>query len=145
MRAAGALGLAIQFHMIPVHAPRVRALAEAFVETPFLIDHLARSGFGTPAEFAQVLEMAALPNVHMKFSGVRYSSREDYPHRDVRALVRQVYDAFGPYRIIWGGVGKDLEEFQRQRELLDECFHFATEADRARIRGGNAMRLFWKA
>lgn len=142
-RKAHELGLAIQMHIIPVHAPEVRALAEEFSDTKVIIDHLARSGFGTPAEYAQVLEMGRLANVIMKYSAVRYSSREDYPHRDVRALVRLTYDAFGPDRMIWGGLGRTMEEFRRQRALFEEMFAFASERDRAKIRGGNARRLFW--
>lgn len=142
-RKAHQLGLAIQMHIIPVHAGDVAALAAEFADTKVIIDHLARSGFGTPAEYAQVLEMKRLPNVIMKFSGVRYSSREEYPYRDVRALVRLTYDAFGPDRMIWGGLGHNMEEFRRQRALFEEMFAFAGAADRAKIRGGNALRLFW--
>jgi len=143
IRAAHRLGLAIQIHMIPVHAPQVHYLAAEFPQTVFVIDHLARSGFGTPAEFASVLEMAQLPNVVMKFSGVGYSSRQEYPYRDVRALVRQTFQAFGFERMIWGGLGKNAKDHELQKDLFDETFAFTNEANRARIRGGNAHRLFW--
>lgn len=142
-RKAHELGLAIQMHIIPLHAPEVHALAAEFGGTTVIIVHLARSGFGTPAEYAQVLEMGRLPNVIMKFSAVRYSSREDYPHRDVRALVRLTFDVFGPDRMIWGGLGRSMEEFRRQQALFEEMFAFASEAERAKIRGANARRLFW--
>ncbi len=131
-------------HMIPCHAPQVHFLAAEFSETPVVIDHLARSGFGTPAEYFQVLEMAYLPNVIMKFSGIRYSSRQDYPYRDVRALVRRTFDVFGPDRMIWGGLGKTLEEFKLQTALFEEMFAFTKADDRAKIRGLNALRLYWK-
>jgi len=143
-RKAHELGLAIQMHIIPAHAAEVAALAAEFADTKVIIDHLARSAFGTPAEYAQILEMKRLPNVIMKFSGVRYSSREEYPYRDVRALVRLTYEAFGPERLIWGGLGHNMAEFRRQQALFEEMFAFASVADRARIRGANAMRLFWR-
>jgi predicted TIM-barrel fold metal-dependent hydrolase len=144
IRAAHKLGLVIQMHMIPVHAPQIHALAAEFPETTFLLDHLARSGFGTPAEFAQVLEMARLRNVWMKFSAVNYSSREPHPHRDTRALVRHVYHSFGPDRMVWGGLGHSMKEYMERREIFEESFQFISEAERAKIRGGNAMRLYWK-
>jgi predicted TIM-barrel fold metal-dependent hydrolase len=143
IRAAHKLGLAIQMHMIPVHATQVRYLAAEFSETTFIIDHLARSGFGTPAEYAQVLEMAFLPNVIMKFSGVSYSSRQEFPYRDVRALVRQTFEAFGPDRMIWGGLGQNMADYKKQQSLLEETFAFTNAANIAKIRGGNAQRLFW--
>jgi len=129
--------------MTPVHAPQVTYLAAEFSRTVFLIDHLANSGAGTPAEYAQVLEMAHLPNVMMKFSGLRHSSRRPYPYRDARALVRQTYQAFGPERMIWGGLGHNMEEWRRQRHLFEETFAFTDGVERAKIRGRNAMRLFW--
>ena len=142
-RKAHELGLAIQMHIIPCHAPQIHELASDFRQMPVIIDHLARSSFGTPAEYAQVLELARLPNVIMKFSGVRYSASEEYPFRDVRALVRQTYDAFGPDRMIWGGLGRSVAEFKQNKAVFDEMFAFAPEADRLKIRGQNAMRLFW--
>ena len=114
-----------------------------FPEATFIIDHLARSGFGTPAEYARILEMATLPNVIMKFSGVRYSSRADYPYRDVRPLICQTYDAFGPDRMIWGGLGKNIDDYKLQRDLFEESFAFISEAEKAKVRGSTAMRLFW--
>ena len=45
------LGLAIQMHFIPFYAPQIGALAERFREMPVILDHLARAGQGTPAEY----------------------------------------------------------------------------------------------
>jgi predicted TIM-barrel fold metal-dependent hydrolase len=73
---------------------------------------------------------------------VSYSSKEKYPFRDVAPLVRRVYDAFGPERIIWGGCGSTMEEFEKQSQMLEQMFAFAAEGERARIRGENAMKLF---
>lgn len=137
------LRMAAQFHIIPYHAAAVLALAAEFPGVQFIIDHLARSGAGTPAEYAHVLEMGRLKNVVMKFSAVVYSSQEPYPHQDVRALVRQTYDAFGPDRMIWGGLGHAMQDYRRQAEMFEQMFAFASAGDRNKIRGGNAMRLFW--
>lgn len=137
------LRMAAQFHIIPYHAAAVLALAAEFPGVQFILDHLARSGAGTPAEYAHVIEMGRLKNVVMKFSGVAYSSQEPYPHADARALVRQTYDAFGPDRMIWGGLGQTAPDYRKQTELFEQMFAFASAGDRNKIRGGNAMRLFW--
>ncbi len=141
-RKVHSLGLAIQMHFVPHFAPQIRALAEVFPEMPVILDHLGRAGEGTPTEYEEVLKLAKLPRTYMKYSAVRYSSKQEYPHRDVKPLIRRVYDAFGPGRIIWGGLGMNMEEFHRQAKLLDEMFDFASEADRAKIRGLNAARLY---
>src|ERR1051325_1673170 len=62
-RKADALGLAIQMHFIPYYAPQIGALAEQFPQMPVILDHLARAGQGTPAEYDNVLKLAKLPRV----------------------------------------------------------------------------------
>jgi len=141
-RKARELGLAVQMHFIPCHAPDIDALAGEFSDMPVILDHLARSGQGTPAEYERALKMARLPRVWMKFSGVVYSSRQPPPHLDVKPLVRRTFDAFGPDRMIWGGLGKDMEEFRQRLAMFDELLSFASEGDRGKIRGENAVKLF---
>ncbi|HYO82765.1 MAG TPA: amidohydrolase family protein [Bryobacteraceae bacterium] len=141
-RKAHDLGLAIQMHTIPLHAPEIGRLARDFSDTVVVIDHLARAGQGTPEEYDRVLELAKLPKVVMKFSGVRYSSKQDPPHRDAAPLIRRTYDAFGPDRMIWGGLGMTMAEFRRNRDTFDTLLGFASAADRAKIAGLTATRLF---
>jgi len=141
-RKAHSLGLAIQMHFIPYYATQIRALASQLKEMPVLLDHLGRAGQGSAAEYEEVLRLADLPRVYMKFSGVSYSSKQQYPYRDVQPLVRRVFKAFGADRILWGGLGMEGKQFQQQAALFEETFAFASDADRAKIRGLNAMRLF---
>ena len=62
-RKAHALGICIQMHFIPFYAPQIGALAEQFREMLVILDHLARAGQGTPAEYEQVLKLARFPRV----------------------------------------------------------------------------------
>ncbi|MGH9661703.1 MAG: amidohydrolase family protein [Bryobacteraceae bacterium] len=141
-RAAAGLGIAIQMHFIPRHAREIGELAAEFSGVPVILDHLARSGQGTPEQYRDVLELARLPRVAMKFSGLRYSSKQDYPYDDARPLVRRTFDAFGASRILCGGLGHNMAEFEKAAALIDRMFDFAPEADRAKIRGENAAKLF---
>jgi predicted TIM-barrel fold metal-dependent hydrolase len=141
-RAAHALGLAIQMHFVPVHAPDVASLAAENPETTVILDHLARAGEGSPDQYDRVLQMAKLKNVIMKFSGVNYSSKGPSPFPDAKPLVKRTFDAFGPDRMIWGGLGMNEQEFRRNSAMFDEMFDFASASDRAKIRGLTAARLF---
>jgi predicted TIM-barrel fold metal-dependent hydrolase len=141
-KKASDLGLAIQMHFIPVHAPEIGRLAGEFRSTPVILDHLARAGQGAPAGFDEVLKLAKLPRVIMKFSGVPYSSKQPAPHADAKPLVRRAFDAFGADRMIWGGLGMNAEQFSKQVDLFEFMFDFASEPDKAKIRGLNASRLF---
>jgi predicted TIM-barrel fold metal-dependent hydrolase len=142
IRRAHDLGLGIQMHFIPLHAPEIAKLAKEFSKTPFILDHLARAGFGTPEQYEVVLGMGKLPNVYMKFSGVNYSSKQKPPYADVKPLVRRTFDAFGPARMIWGGLGDNMEECKQAQLIFDTHFDFASEKDKAQIRGLTAAKLF---
>lgn len=132
-RAAGDLGLAVQMHCIPVHAPEIAALASEFGTIPVVIDHLARWKQGTPEEYNRILGMAKLRNVYMKFSG---------PFRESRETVRRTFDAFGPDRMIWGGLGMNMSEYRKAAAGFEEQFRFASATDRAKIRGVTAAKLY---
>lgn len=143
-RAAHDLGLAIQLHCIPHYAPQIGELAAKFPDMPIVLDHLARPGQGTSEEYEQVLKLATLPRAYMKYSstGVESASREPFPHRDAKPLVKRVYEAFGADKIIWGGLGGNMSAFQQETELFDLMFDFVQEPERKKIRGLTAQKLF---
>jgi predicted TIM-barrel fold metal-dependent hydrolase len=161
-RKAGELGIAIQAHIQPYFAPQVEKLAAEFRSTRVIIDHFGHAGVGTlvkgpngwsharaeagyrdAKEFDQVVRLAKLPHVILKVSGLNYSSREPFPHRDLEPLARRAFDAFGPDRMVWGSLGHSMKEFRQKSEIFDVNFHFLPQSDRARIRGLTAKRLFF--
>jgi predicted TIM-barrel fold metal-dependent hydrolase len=143
-RAAADLGLMIQMHFIPHYAPQIGELAAKFRNMPVLLDHLARAGHGTPADFDGVLKLAELPRVYMKYSGtgVAASSKQPYPHLDAQPIVKRAFEAFGADRMVWGELGNSMPNFEKAIQLFDTMFDFATESDRAKIRGLTAHKLF---
>jgi L-fuconolactonase len=141
-RKAHSLGLAIQMHFMPYFAPQIADLARNFPNMPVILDHLGRAGQGSPADFEEVLRLAKLPRVYLKFSGVNYSSKSQYPFADAKPVVRRAFDAFGPDRIVWGGLGASMADFEKQVQLFDMMFDYVPESDRAKIRGLNAMKLY---
>jgi predicted TIM-barrel fold metal-dependent hydrolase len=136
-RAVASLGMAVQMHFIPGQAPHIRALAAKFPETTVILDHMGRPGQGTEKEYEEVLKLAELPRVILKFSSwAAYKG-------DLGRLTRRLYGTFGPERMIWGTLGNTLSEYRKQAERFEELLAFASEAARASIRGGNARRLFF--
>jgi len=127
------LGLLIQMQTVPCHAPQIGALAAQFREMPVLIDHLAFPARGTAAEYEEVLKLSKIPRVYMKVSTL---TEKDKP------LVRRLYDAYGPDRLVWGSYGTSLPAFEKALKLADFIFDYASEEDRMKIRGLNAMKLF---
>jgi L-fuconolactonase len=143
-RAAHELGLAIQIHCIPHYAVAIGELASKFPQTPVIIDHLARPGQGTAEEYEQVLKLGQIPRVYMKYTttGVASASKQPFPHLDAKPLVKRVYQAFGPDKILWGELGVNMTEFQQASQLLNLMLDSASPSERAKIKGLNAKKLF---
>ena len=136
-QAVARLGMAVQMHFIPGQARAIHELAAKFSETTMILDHMGRPGQGTEEEYAEVLKLATLPRVILKYSGW------DYYKGDMGQLTRRLYDAFGPDRMIWGMLGNTPSDYQKQTARFEELLAFASGSERAKIRGGNAQRLFF--
>jgi predicted TIM-barrel fold metal-dependent hydrolase len=143
-RAAHELGFAIQMHFIPHYATQIGELGAKFPDMPIILDHLARGGEGTPAEYDDVLALAKLPRVYMKFTttGVRSFTKQPYPYLEAKPMVKRAYEAFGADRMIWGTLGNGMEGFDQASRMLDVMFDYAPETARAKIRGLNSKKLY---
>ena len=135
--AVSRLGMAVQMHFIPAQAPNIHALAAKFPGTTVILDHMGRPGQGTEAEYEQVLKLAELPRVVLK-----YSAWTEYKG-DLARLTRRLYDTFGPDRMIWGTLGNTPEQYRKNAARFEELLAFASPADRDKIRGGNVQKLFF--
>src|SRR6201996_9463411 len=140
-KAAHELGLAMQFHCIPHYAEPIGELAGKFRDTPVILDHLARPGQGTAQEYQQVLALGKLPRVFMKFSktGVESASKQPFPHLDAKPLLRRVYEAFGPDKMIWGELGGNMSQFQQAVQLFDAMFDFAPDRKSTRLNSSHSQ------
>jgi predicted TIM-barrel fold metal-dependent hydrolase len=127
------LGLMAQVQLIPYYAPQLGALASGFPNAPVLIDHFGLMARGTPAEYEEVIKLSKQPQFYMKISQLPPNPKP---------MVRRVYDAFGPDRLIWGSYGSNMEDFNKALAQIDDVLDFASETERVKIRGGNAMKLF---
>ncbi len=136
-RAVADLGIAVQMHFIPAQAANIRALAGEFSGTTVILDHMGRPGQGTAVEYEEVLKLAQLPRVVLKYSGWEY-----YPG-DLGRLTKRLYDTFGPERMVWGTLGNTPAEYRARAARFDELLSFASEAERLKIRRGNAEKLFF--
>lgn len=137
------LGLAIQLHFEPRYAPGFEKLIRDFADVPVLIDHLGRPLQGTEKEYAVVLGWSKFKNVIVKLSSV--PDRGKYPHRDPAKIVKQLTDAFGADRLMYGG-GYDAKatgaSYRAERERVREFLGHIPAADQSKIFGGTAAKLF---
>jgi len=139
---AGDLGLAVQIHFEPRYAPGFEPLIREFPETTVIIDHLGRPFQGSPEEYAVVLGWAKLPNTVMKLSSL--PRREEYPHRDVGPVVKDLVRRFGPDRLIYGGgfgAGSTGVSYRAFRERVRTYLADLPADDQAKVLGGTAARI----
>ncbi len=142
-KKAADLGLAVQLHFEPRYAPGFEPLIKEFGDTTVILDHLGRPFQGTPEEHAVVVRWSRFKNAVMKLSAIPAS--RDYPHRDVAPVIKQLAEAYGADRLIYGGgFGADAtpKSYREARERARSFVAHLSEADQAKVLGGTAARLF---
>ncbi len=121
-----------------------------FSPDEFSLDELGRPRFATavpPDTLDAVTGLSRFAGVHVMFSGEYAFSQEPFPHDDLRPVVRALFDAFGSSRLLRATDWPWIAEHPGYGEtfgLADRLLADLAAEDRAAIRGGNAMRLFWR-
>ena len=142
-KTAADLGLAMQLHFEPRYAPGFEPLIKEFSKTTVVIDHLGRPMQGTTKEHDVVVRWSRFRNTVMKVSALPDQNR--YPHRDVKPVIRNLTNAFGADRMIYGGgfnAAASGDSYRAYRERVDSLLGHLSADDRAKILGGTAAKLF---
>jgi predicted TIM-barrel fold metal-dependent hydrolase len=142
-KQAADLGLMVQLHLEPRYAANFTPYIREFNQTKVIIDHLGRPFQGTPEEHATVVNWAKLPNVIMKLAAIPTAT--EYPHRDIKPVIRQLSDAYGADRLIYGGgFGPKAtpESYRAARETIGGYVSHLKADEQAKVLGLNARRLF---
>ncbi|XOV91623.1 MAG: amidohydrolase family protein [Bacteroidota bacterium] len=130
------LDLVIELHIGPNYALQVKEAINAFPGCKVLIDHFAEPHMGNPVEFANVLSLADLPNVYMKFSGLSHFADDGPDFLSAIPFTSQVFNAFGPDRMVMGGVSPNTVKTHMEK--------YSSE-DVAKVTGTNILKLLkWK-
>jgi L-fuconolactonase len=128
-------------------APATEAI-KRFPGVRVVVDHLARPDKADDpggSQFEDLLALAQFEQVYVKVSALGFMSHESYPHRDMLDLVRRVFDAFGPERLMWGTdtpMSQDPTTVPDALRLIDIALPDSSPDDRMQIKGGTAARLF---
>ena len=97
-------GLAMCLLVNPEDLAGVDRKCRDFPSTPVIIDHMARIGKDGPIREVDVQNLCALArhsHVKVKVSAFYALGSKKPPHADLVPLIRRLYEAFGPQRLMW--------------------------------------------
>ena len=114
--------------LTPNTAAKLEPVAAKHPGLTLIMDHMAADlsakGDKAFAEIGQLLSLAKYPNVYAKVSSAPCFSNEPYPFKDIEGYMRQIYDAYGPQRMMWGA------DYSRLTSTYPECLaHFRDGLD----------------
>ena len=87
-----------------VDLPAVDQMCRKYPDTPVVIDHFARIGVDGQIRDADVKQLCALARhqrVYVKVSAYYALGKKRAPYLDLIPMIRRVYDAYGPQRLMW--------------------------------------------
>lgn len=148
VRALAAHGLPFD---ICVRHPQLRqaiALARACPEVTFVLDHLGKppiaAGLQEPWRH-HIAELARLPNVMCKISGVVSEAAPDWTVATLRPYVEHCLEEFGFARVLFGSDWPVVDlgaSLPRWVAALDDILAGTGEASRRALYRDNAMRIY---
>ena len=163
-QCADELGININIYTGSANIAGVEMLAEVFPNlnisldhlgvmpsTPSTVDRWGRPRFDDeplpPATYPRILDMARFPNVYIKVSGEYAFSKKPWPYEDMKPMVEQIYQAYGPDRMMWCTDSPwILEEpgYQKLVDLPDLHLPSISKSEKDKIMGGTALKIWFK-
>jgi L-fuconolactonase len=128
--------------------PQVRALVRACPDTRFVLDHLGKPAVAASALDpwrADVANLAALPNVVCKLSGLATEAAPGQGADDAHPYLAHALDTFGPGRCMIGSdwpVATTATTVTRWFDVVLEVLAELTPADRAAVLEGTAAATY---
>lgn len=147
------LGAVFNFFIASQQLPKLEDMVRRHPKVKVVIDHVARVDLDAEnpePEIKKLLALARYPNVSVKISELSLLvPSKKYPYRETFPLVKRVYDAFGPDRLLWGtgfpGATRGeagRPSLQQELAIIQKELPFLTPQDRAKILGENAARVW---
>jgi predicted TIM-barrel fold metal-dependent hydrolase len=139
-------------HLIdPDSLPAVDQMCGKHPDTPVVIDHLCRVGVdGTvrDADVQALCDLARHEQVHLKVSAFYALGKKSPPYDDLAPLIRRVYEAYGPQRLMWASdcpfQVDPGHSYAESIDLVRERLEFLTDDDRQWLLRKTAEKVFFQ-
>jgi predicted TIM-barrel fold metal-dependent hydrolase len=126
------LNLVVELDLGPNYARDAGAAIVAFPGCKVLIDHMCNPKTGMIWEYGDVLDLAKLPNVYMKISGMGYIANDAPYYESLLPFTSRLIREYGPERTVWS---------EGEPHIADVHMKGYSLADIAKVKGGNLQRL----
>ncbi len=118
-------------------------------DVTFILDHMAKPGikheFWEPWK-SQIQELAAMPNVVCKISGVvTEADHQNWKREQLKPYVNHVIESFGFDRVMYGSdwtVGELTHRYPTWVEILDEIVAGSSDEELRKLYRDNAIRTY---
>jgi L-fuconolactonase len=107
----------------------LQPIAEQHPGLSIIVDHMGanlreKGARAFEDALKHVLPLATYPRVTVKVTSAPSLSAEPYPFRDIYPYIKQIYETFGPRRLMWGA------DITRLSSTYPECLaHFREDLD----------------
>ncbi|MCA9230572.1 MAG: amidohydrolase family protein [Planctomycetales bacterium] len=136
----------------PHEIPQIDAMCKRLPDTPVVIDHFARVGVDGEIRDADVEALCGLaryPRTSLKISAYYALGKKKPPYLDLVPMIRRVFDAYGPERLMWASdspyqLGGD-NTYEASIALVRDHLDFLSEEDRQWLLRKTAERVFFYA
>lgn len=146
LRAVADHGLAYDLLIIPEQLPAAVEVVRALPELSYVLDHAAKPAIaehGFDSWHPGFAELAALPNVAVKLSGlITEADHDHWSLRDIEPYARAVIEDFGPDRVMFGSdwpVCRVAGGYRRALDVVDAAIAGLSAAEQQAIMGGTAV------
>ena len=120
--------------LLPIsRVPDAQKLIEKFPSLTVVIDHMADCPVDHPEELEKLNALAKYPKVFVKVSHTWSLSKQSYPWLDSQQLVKRLYDAFGPKRLMWATdwpIAKELATYPQRLTVVKDDMKFLNADDK---------------
>jgi predicted TIM-barrel fold metal-dependent hydrolase len=133
----------------PADLPAVNAMCRRFADSPVVIDHMCRIGADgqiRDADVQALCDMAKHKQVTVKVSAFYAFGQKRPPHDDLAAMIRRLFDAFGPERLMWASdcpFQVDNEKYEDSIALVRDRLAFLSAGDKEWLLRQTAERVLF--
>jgi len=142
-----AAGLVFDALILSHQIQAVIEVARRHPQLPIVLDHAAKPHLGEAMAqwLSEMAQLAVLPNVSCKVSGLLTELRPGGGKADVVRAIDVVFDLFGPRRLLWGSDWPVLTLAGGYKDWFDLAHETIVGRDSSAIAammGGNALRIY---